>query len=94
VAQKHSPRQYIGYSPKDRAIVWRRSTVRANTLAIQWQYTTVFFRSVLRLLVTANVVPSSPILVALIKETLRSSDTSVLSTVTFLNIPRDGILQL
>jgi hypothetical protein len=24
--------------PKSRAIVWRRSTVRANTLAIQWEY--------------------------------------------------------
>jgi hypothetical protein len=32
----------------------------------------VFFRSVLRLLVTANV-PSSPILVTLMKETLKSS---------------------
>jgi hypothetical protein len=33
----------------------------------------VFLRSVRRLLVTANVVPSSPILVTLMKEGLRSS---------------------
>jgi hypothetical protein len=38
----------------------------------------VFLRSVCRLLVTANVVPSSPILVTLIKEVLSSSETSVL----------------
>jgi hypothetical protein len=34
-------------------------------------------RSVCRLLVTTNVVPSSPILVTLITEALRSSETSV-----------------
>jgi hypothetical protein len=33
----------------------------------------VFLRSVRRLLVTASVVPSSPILVTLMKEALRSS---------------------
>jgi hypothetical protein len=32
----------------------------------------------LRMLVTANVVPSSPILVILVMEALRSSETSVL----------------
>jgi hypothetical protein len=35
------------------------------------------FRSVRRLLVTASVVPSSPILVTLMKEALSSSETSV-----------------
>jgi hypothetical protein len=34
-----------------------------------------FLRSVRRLLVTASLVPSSPILVTLIKETLSSSET-------------------
>jgi hypothetical protein len=29
----------VDHMPKGRAIVWRRSTVRANTLAIQWDYT-------------------------------------------------------
>jgi hypothetical protein len=39
----------------------------------------VFLRSVRRLLVTAIVVPSSPILVTLMKEALSSSKTSVLT---------------
>jgi hypothetical protein len=38
-----------------------------------------FINGVRRLLVTANVTPSSPILVALIMGELRSSETSVLT---------------
>jgi hypothetical protein len=49
----------------------------------------VFLRSLLRLLITANIVPSSPILVILM-EAMGSSETSILTKSTLGYIPGGG----
>jgi hypothetical protein len=43
-------------------------------------------------LVTANIVPSSPVLVTLMMEAIRYSETSVLTRATRHYSPEDGIL--
>jgi hypothetical protein len=51
----------------------------------------LFLRSVLRLLATADVY-RSPILVILMMEAIRASETSVLTRIIWRHIPEDGIL--
>jgi beta-lactamase regulating signal transducer with metallopeptidase domain len=52
----------------------------------------LFLLTLLQLLVTANFVPSSPILVTLMLESMISSKASTLTTVTPRHITEDGIL--
>jgi hypothetical protein len=47
-------------------------------------------RSTLQLLLTANVVPVSPILVTLMMEAIRSTESSVLTRATRHHIPKNG----
>jgi hypothetical protein len=69
-----------------------RISEQGTTLAVTSNRRIVFLRSMRRLLVTANVVLSSPILVILTMEALRSSETSVLTRPTRRNIPEGAVI--
>jgi hypothetical protein len=50
------------------------------------------YSSVLQLLVTANIVPSSLIIFTLMMEAIHCSEMSVITSVTRRHIPEDGII--
>jgi hypothetical protein len=64
------------------AVIINRCTLRRITMF-----------SARRLIVTADIVPSSPILVILVMQELRSSVSPVRTRATRCNIPEDGIHQ-
>jgi hypothetical protein len=71
------------------AVTGNQRTLRRNT---KLGIVLVFFHSVVLLLVTVNVVPSSPILVTLMMEAICSFETSVIIRGTWHKMQEDGIL--
>jgi hypothetical protein len=75
-----------------RRVALVRTDVSEERTASNIRVTSYFLRSLLRLLVTANVIPRSQISFTLMMKEIRSSETSVLTRDTQRNIPEDGIL--
>jgi hypothetical protein len=74
-----------------RGVALVRTDVSEDRTASTIRVTRIGEHSVLRLLLTANVLPNSTI--TLMLEELRSSETSILRRATKRNIPEDGIFQ-
>jgi hypothetical protein len=70
------------------AVTSNRLTLQRNTKYF------VFLRSMHQLLVTASLIPSSLILVTLMKDALSSPKRRVLTRATWHNIPEDTTLQI
>jgi hypothetical protein len=79
------------YIPEDGILhSHRRENLKAYSRCLWGGYyhrLLVFLRSVLRLLITAYSVPSSPILVTLMMEATHSYETSVLARTIWRHIP-------
>jgi hypothetical protein len=73
------------------AVAINRRKLRRKLHLYLYFYAILLLLSVHELLVTANVVPTSPILINLMTEAKCSSETSVLARATRRNIP-DAIL--
>jgi hypothetical protein len=79
----------IGEIETTLALTSNRNTLRKNTYSY-----IVYLSSVLWLLVNINVVSSWPILLTVMMEAIRSSETSVLTRATRRNVPEDGIFHV